>query len=252
MINYGYLEKIIIKIKMKKQILILLVAVIGTATAQKNKIKENTIDFDKIVYKNALKYNDASTAINSIHTIIAKEGENSVYKDSLAILYYKANNFASSYLVSEELLKVKPQDVTLLEINAISLQNLGDNKRAISAFEKLFAQTKNQLHGYQLAVLQMDLKRLSEASTSINQSLLCEELKDVQLQFSISKNQVQNVPFKAALYNLKGLIANELKDTETAKKSFEEALAIFPEFMLAKQNAAAITIESKKNNSPKE
>jgi tetratricopeptide (TPR) repeat protein len=226
---------------MKKQLVFWFLIAIGTANAQKN--KEITTDYDKIVYKNALKYNDAYTAINSIHAIIAKEGENSVYKDTLAILYYKTNNFASSYLVSEELLTKKANDLTLLEINAVSLQNLGDNKKAITVYEKLFGLSKNQYHGYQLAMLQKNLKRLAEAQNTIEQTILCEDLKEAQLQMSAGKDQVQNVPLKAALYNLKGLIAFELKDNETATKAFEEALVIFPEFALAKQNLGTLKMD---------
>lgn len=57
--------------------------------------------------------------------------------------------------------------------------------------------------------------------------LTYKDLKEVQLQFPVDKENVQNVPFKAALYNLKGIIAFELKENEAAKASFEQALSIF-------------------------
>lgn len=231
---------------MKKIALITLILISTLGIAQKNKSDNKIPDLDKIVYKNALKYNDPITAINTLHRIIATEGDNSVYKDSLAVVYFNTNNFVSSYLVSEELLKNKPNNIALLEINAISLQNIGDAKKAVTAFETLFKLSKNQYHGYQLAVLQNSIKRLGEAQITIDQTLKCEELKDLVLQFTIDKEKNQNVPLKAAIFNLKGLVAYELKDFVTAKSAFQDALVVFPEFELAKQNAAAITIETEK------
>jgi tetratricopeptide (TPR) repeat protein len=92
----------------------------------------------------------------------------------------------------------------------------------------------------------MDLKRYGEAQTSIEQVLLCEDLKELRLEFPVNKEKKQSVPFKAAILNLKGLISYQLKDASAAKKAFEEALAILPDFAYAQQNKAAIDVEIKK------
>ena len=75
------------------------------------------------VYANALKYGDVQSAIYATQNIIANEGENSSFKDSLAILYYNSNNALSCHLLCKELLISKPADVTLLELNATSLKS---------------------------------------------------------------------------------------------------------------------------------
>jgi tetratricopeptide (TPR) repeat protein len=203
-------------------------------TSESLKIEDITIQ--KEVLKQAVKYNDGVTAINSLHKIIVLEGKTSTYKDSLAIIYFKINNFSSSYLVSQEVLEKKPNDLTMLAINAESLKNLGDNKKAISVFETLFGLSKNQYHGYQLANLQLELKRLNEAKETIDQILLCEEIKDLVIQFPFDNENVQNVPIKAAIYNLKGIIFYELKENDLAKKAFQDAINIYPNFVVAKQN----------------
>ena len=59
----------------------------------------------KKTLKQALKYNDLETAIYNIHNIISLEGEQSVYKDSLAIAYYQRGKYLNSHLVVKELLK---------------------------------------------------------------------------------------------------------------------------------------------------
>ncbi|MBB3123363.1 tetratricopeptide (TPR) repeat protein [Mesoflavibacter sabulilitoris] len=196
----------------------------------------------KKIVKQALTYNDAQTAINSMHSIVALEGEKSTYKDSLAITYYNIGNYVSSHLLAKELLKEKSENIQLLEINAVSLQNLGATKDAIEAYEILFSKTKNMAHGYQLAMLQYGIKRLTEAQNTVLQALQCDDIENAYIQFAIDKTKNQNVPLKAAAYNLQGLIAFELKDNTTAKQAFDEALKIMPEFALATQNTNAVTI----------
>ena len=196
----------------------------------------------KKIVTQALTYNDAQTAISSMHYIVALEGEKSTYKDSLAITYFNIGNYVSSHLLAKELLEDKNENIQLLEINAVSLQNLGATKDAIEAYETLFSKTKNMAHGYQLAMLQYGIKRLAEAQATIEQTIQTEDIEKAYIQFAIDKTKNQNVPLKAAAYNLQGLIAFELKDNASAKQAFDQALKIMPEFALATQNANAVII----------
>ena len=97
-------------------------------------------------------------------------------------------------------------------------------------------------HGYQLAMLQYGIKRLAEAQNTIQQTIQTEDIEKAYIQFAIDKTKNQNVPLKAASYNLQGLIAFELKDNTSAKQAFDQALKIMPEFALATQNANAVII----------
>lgn len=231
---------------MKKIILSISLLFGLTLLAQKStKQPESTpVSFQKGVFKQALTYSDASTAINSLHNIIALEGSTSTYKDSLAILYYKIGNYASSYLISKELLQTKPEDLQLLEIEANSLQNLGSGKEATEVFENLFAKTKNMYHGYQLANLQYSIKRLAEAKVTVEKALACEPIEKATLRTPIDKTNTQDVPLKAVVYNLKGMINFDLKDNESAKKAFEESLKIMPEYVVAKENLSYLEKET--------
>ena len=212
-----------------------------TITAQK-KGATPVLSNDQQVFKNALQYNDVATAIQATHQIIAKEGPNSTYKDSLAILYFRATNYVSAHLVAKELLSNKPKDAVLLEINAVSLKQLNAPKEAIAAYEALLPISKNRYHAYELAQLQLGIARNGEALQTVTYAIEnTESVKDASLQFPKSDKEVQQVPLDAALYNLKGLIAYELKDEKAAKAAFDEALKIFPEFVLAQQNVAALT-----------
>ncbi len=229
---------------MKKIVITIgIVACTLTATAQK-KVKEtvaiNPNEQHLKVYANALKYGDVQSAIYATQNIIANEGENSSFKDSLALLYYNSNNALSCHLLCKELLANKPADVTLLELNATSLKSLGATKDAIEAYEKLFAASQNRYHGYELAQLQFGISRLAEALVTINQSMDKTKELEAKINFNIDKNKQQEVPLNAALLNLKGLVTYELKDEKTAALLFDEALKIMPEFEAAKQNKKAI------------
>lgn len=227
---------------------LLIVAFVLTAfqiNAQKI-TKESLKEYDLLNYKKtvkqALKYNDVQTAISSVHQIIALEGVNSSYKDSLAIIYFQSGHYVSSHLLSKELLAKKPNNIELLTMNAVSLQKLNVVKEAIDAYEKLFLQSNDMTHGYQLANLQYSIKRLAEAKATIAKTLLCKENEQAFVQFPVDKNNNQNVSLKAAAYNLQGLVSFELKDYKIADSSFKEALKIMPKFAVATQNANALLV----------
>ncbi len=70
-----------------------------------------------------------------------------------------------------------------------------------------------------------------------------ESLKDtgkIMVTYAINKNHNQQVPLKAAIANLKGLIQLDLKDTASAKVSFQQAITLQSDFVFAKENLQAI------------
>lgn len=242
--------------KFKFIITVLLVA-FSQVHAQKitlNKLKEIQIQNFKKNIEFASIYGDSPTRIQNMVSIIAIEGENSSYKDSLALAYFQNNSFLSAHLLSKELLVKKPNDILLSEINAVSLTRLNATKEAIDAYEKLFSLTKKMSDAYQLAYLQYSIKRLAEAKSTIVKAINCETQEAVFLEFPVDKNSNQNVPLKAAAFNLKGLISFELKDNMDANSSFKEALKVMPEFATATQNANAVlvTMQNEKKNTEKE
>lgn len=234
---------------MKKQLTTLIILLSLTSVfAQKKgtKTPEPKADLNLAIYKNALKYNDFQTAVYAAQSIVATEGENSTFKDSLAILYYNTNNAVSCHLMCKELLVKKPTDQTLLELNAVCLTKIGSALDAIGAYEALFAVSKNRYHGYKLAQLQFEIKRLAEAMVTINNCLTKTEELKATIAFSKSKDETQEVPLNAAIQNLKGLVSYELKDSPSAIKCFDEALKLYPEFETAKANKASIEALEKK------
>lgn len=197
--------------------------------------KEEAIALEKSVIENAKYIGDPNVATYSMYKLIALEGENSTYKDSLALIYFSSRKFASCFLMAGEVLKRDPKNVQMLELKAVSLESLSALDKSMEAFAELFAVTNNNYHGYSLAKLQYSLKNYEEAYKTINKVEGLNDPGTVNVTFSINQNHTQQIELLAAIPYLKGLIEEELnKDTE-AKLSYQKALKIQPEFVLAKE-----------------
>jgi len=191
------------------------------------------------MYKTALRLQDGSTAIVAAFNIIAIQGAESVYKDSLAYLYFSSNNALSCHLLCKELLIAKPANQDFLEMNAVCLKSLGRIKESIEAYEALFALSNKRMHAYELATLQFSLKRSSEAFLTAQNALLNTESTEDKVYFEFN-DSMQYVPIDGAFYNLLGLISYDMKSEENALSFFKKALEVFPEFYLAEQNKVSI------------
>lgn len=202
----------------------------------------NSLSNNIKAYKNALSYNDLSSAIVFSLEIIAEEGDKSTFKDSLASLYFQTRNYVSCHLICKEILSVKTNDTASIAMDAFSLKNLNAKIEAIDAFTKLFQLTQNQYYGYELAKLQYEVTRMAESAITIDRALSAKPV-EATVAFDVNEKEYQKVPLNAALYNLKGLVMYGLKDEKAAKEAFDKALSIMPEFEIAKQNRGTLDIK---------
>jgi len=219
---------------MKKNLALILVLISFIAGYSQNKNTE-AIQFEKQILKSAQTIGDPSVAINSLYRLIALEGENSTYKDSLAYIYFEARQNAPSYMMAIEVLKRDPNNINMLEIQGVSLQSLGAYTQAVDIYEKLFSITKNNYHGYNLAKLEFTLKKYEDALKTVEETEKLNDTGNYKVTFAINQTHEQNVDLLAAIAYLKGLIAIELKNTDLAKTSFAKAVKIQPDFVLAKE-----------------
>ncbi len=214
--------------------------------------KEDLLNLEKNIYKDALKNYDLDAAKNAIYLIIAIEGDQSKFIDSLAYIYFNQKNYVSCLQVSNQILQQK-ETLDILEIKAVCLENLNDIKEAIAVYEKIYALKKDVLSAYKLAQLQQRLKRSAEAYATLKSA---ENLKFPDKVFVTfpgpKKGAVQNVPFKAAFYNLMAQTSYDLHNYEMALKYYDEALKIFPDFFVAKQNSQVIKMLKEKLKDKKE
>ncbi len=193
------------------------------------------IKTEKEIIKNAKLMGDPSVATYSMYKLIALEGANSTYKDSLAYIYFSSRKYGSCFLMSNEVLKRDPKNQAILELKAISLESLGAIDKSLEAYLELFAMSNNNYHGYTLAKLQLGMKQNDEAYATIKKVETLNDSGKYKITFSINQNHTQKVELLAAVSYLKGLIEESLEKPTEAKLSYEKALKVQEDFVLAKE-----------------
>ena len=153
---------------MKHLIYILSFVLATTAIAQNS----DNLSLEKEKLKLALSYSDEEVASSAMYNIIAIEGPQSTYKDSLAYLYFNNAKYVSCFLVTDDILKRKPNDVALLEMNAVSLESMGAISKAAEVYANLLTKTNNNYHAYKLSKLMLQLKKQNNLRIRVKLKLL--------------------------------------------------------------------------------
>jgi len=200
----------------------------------------SSLEFEKQQLKQAKAYGDKAAMASTMYTIIAFEGPQSSYKDSLAYLYYDQRNFISCFLVTNDILKSNPENLELLELNAISLESMGALEKAKETYEVLSKKTSNNYHWYKLAEIQLRMNKNEEAYVSIKKADQLADTGNLKVTFQVNKNYNQNIDLKAAIAYLEGLIAINLEKKDAAKISFARAVKLVPDFVLAKGKLSSL------------
>lgn len=227
-----------------KKILLLVFLGVGLFTC--NVKAQDAFDVQQRFYKNALKNYDLQAATIALYNMIALKPERADLNDSLAFLYFAAERYGQSYLVGEQILKNSPNRIDILELVAISKQNLGMLKESLADYEKLYASEKTLYYLYQIASLQYQLKRYGECVASLDRIIFDPESSKQKVTISMQGGS-QDVPMNAAALNIKGICALELNQETAAEENFTKAISIFPDFVLAKGNMDAIKKKQERN-----
>ncbi len=206
-------------------------------------------DAHRKVYELAVKYNDMAAAVNAVYYILAQNPDDLAWKDTLAGLYFSMQAFAPALQLSSEVLAKQPENRRMLELQAIAFQAVGDAKSSLEMYEKLHKLTRSLYHLYQIAVLQYGLKRVGECEATLEQIISAPEAQTETVSITAGTNARpirQEVKLKAAALNVKGVLFKDKGDKAGAKKLFEEALKVEPEFELAKNNIDDLAKDDKK------
>ncbi len=207
------------------------------------------------VFYQAAKSGDVGTAITALSYYVSDQGANSVYEDTLAMLYMQLGSYGQCYYWADKRSKVKPDDNSLLEMKGICLDKLQQPREAISIFEKLYSKTQSPYHGYKLMELQYGIKRLAEC-VATGMSVEKQNFKpDYVMTYNIGE-QVGRTYLQAGVFNIHGLALYDLDRKAEARQFFERALALDSTFLLARQNLEAMNAieaeanKTKTNNNP--
>ncbi len=223
---------------MRKLILLTVVLMAGSnAMAQQDEIKKIFQD----TYERALQYNDRFEAKNALYRLVVMDPQNDSLLTTLAFLYADARQYASSLLVSMDAVALNPRNTEALEINAFSYENLGLKDKSLISYEKLFLITNDFQVLYKMAFLQFELEKYHQALTNSDILLEAPEATESTIFFKEGEDQEdKEYPISVAIWNLKGIVNKELGNKEEARKCFDEALQISPDFLLAKENIASL------------
>lgn len=192
-------------------------------------------------YVTALQWNDYEVAKDALYDLIIENPQNDSLIYNLALYYYENQKYVSAVLVCQPLLARNPKNAAALEISAVGYETMGVPDRALQNYESLYLLTNNIATLYKMAFLQYDLKRYTESIASIDILLSNTELDNAKVVFNDVENKPKEYPMKVAILSLKGLVQlDNFGDKAEAKKLFDAALAISPDFVPAKQNLAKV------------
>ncbi len=189
-------------------------------------------------YSAAVQWNDYEVAKDALYDLIIENPGNDSLIFDLALYYYQNQKSASAVLVSNELLVRNPKNIAALEISAGGYEALGVPDKALQNYESLYLLTNNVSTLYKMAFLQYRLKRYKESLASSDIIMAHKDLETMKASFEGADKKPKEYPVKVAVLNLKGMATLDQGDKVGAKKLFEQALAIAPDFVLAKENLA--------------
>jgi tetratricopeptide (TPR) repeat protein len=197
---------------------------------------ESDIAKAKSKYNRSIRYNDFQVAKTAIYDLMALEPTNSSYLDSLAFIYYEFNQYASAALVTRDALKQNPNNQVMLQIGAKSLDQLGALDQSLKMYQKLYTISDDAYVLYEVVQKQYALKKYDDAM--LNTELLLGKglVQGSQVYANDQQGNEIEVPFKAVINNLQGLIASGKGDEESAKKYFNSALSLAPNYALPQEN----------------
>ena len=185
------------------------------------------------IYQKAQQYSDALVKKQALYELLILNNRDTAVLRGLAELYYNSRQFTSSILVGLDFLEKHPGNMIATEIVALSYEQLRLYDKAIEYYQPIWLQTDNVNVLYQIAYLQYSLKRYAEATNNLD--IVDSKLgADEKIQLNTSSGTVQQVTFKAAVINLRALIAADQGKTDEAKKLLNQALALSPDFEAAK------------------
>lgn len=191
------------------------------------------------VFNQAMASGDVPTGIISLNYYINDQGANTVYEDTLAMLYMQEGSYVQCYYWAEKRSKVKPDDNSLMEMKGISLDKLQQPKEAITIFEKLYSKTQSPYHAYKLMDLQYSIKRLTECLATAASAEKLEYKPEYTITYSTG-SQNGRTYLQAGIFNIHALALYDLDRKAEAKAYFEKAVALDSNFVLARQNLEAL------------
>lgn len=226
---------------MKKLICIIVVMISFSMTSQtKNELQKHY----EAYYKQMKTQGDVQGIINAM-THLEVLTPSQARKDTIAYLYVsEGQNVQALNTIGIEK-KTTDSDLNV-EVKAIALKALNQSKLALEHYEVLFSRKPNAYLAYEIADLKLQLQDIAGAKTTIEYGLT--NVKDDMKRAFYESQQPYETSLKAAFLYLKALaVYNEdtNANTEIALATLNRALAIDPNFNMAKISKDALLRKTK-------
>ncbi len=228
---------------MRKLLLLTLALTSFQLVAQQKAPELDTVELAKkiFIYNASRQYNDPTITRMALYSLLAENPNNIALRDSLALIYFEQQQYASAALVAQEVVSAVPSDMFAAEIAAISFERLGVKNKALGFYQKLFLDNSDDLNTlYKMAFLQYDLKLFEESANTADQLSTHALTKETNLIFPTPDGKGQEVSMEMAALRLKAMIEAAKGNKDKARELFNQVLKAVPAFDLVKQQIAEL------------
>ena len=226
---------------MKKIILLLIIMSSLGITAQ---TKTELTKHYEAYYEQMKKQGDIQGIINALTHLDVLE-PTQARKDTIAYLYVSDGRDLQALNTIGIEKNATDSDMNI-EVKAIALKALNQPKRALEQYEVLFQRQPSPNLAYEIADLKLQTEDIAGAKTNIEYGLA--NVKDDMVRTFYETQQPYQTSLKAALLYLKALALfseNQNENVEIALATMNRALAIDPNFNLAKISKDALLSRQK-------
>ena len=218
---------------MKKIIIVICVFVSLTSC---NNNSSNSNESYKKLFDKSMNSKDFPTAIVAAQLILINDSTEVLYADTLPELYAATNNIYACNDAAENALKRSPKSERYLLIKALCAEQLGNMEEQMSIYNQLYAINKKPEYLYRITAAHFGSANFQAVENNLKELDEMAKTSKDSIDFMISESEKQKVPLKAALLNMRAIMAAQKdRDMLSAKKYFEAAIREFPDFIVAKE-----------------
>lgn len=190
-------------------------------------------------YLEMKKQGDIQGVINAMTHLNILE-PSSERRDTLAYLYLSEGKYMQAINTVGVEKNATDSDMNV-EVKALALKNLNQPKMALEHFEVLYSRKPNVYLAYEMADMKIQTNDLAGARANLNYANT--NVTDEMKRRFFETQQPYETSMKAALKYLDGLLTfteNKTENIDAALKLMNDALAIDPNFNLAKVSRQAL------------
>ncbi|MFM7194601.1 MAG: hypothetical protein ACKOYP_07455 [Bacteroidota bacterium] len=193
-----------------------------------------------VKYQVASQFADYDVARDAIYDLLVENAGVDSLLLNLQYLYLENQKYTQGVLVGKAILARDSRNEAALEMTAGAFEALNIKDQALSNYETLYLVTNSFPAIYKMAFLQYELKKYPECTASTDIILSRKEADELTATFPVGQDKTKDFKIRVAILNLKGMVARENGDKPTAKKYFEQALALAADFQPAKENLSKL------------